>query len=501
MRRVEEWYLYMKIGIKTISKKYSSLHGATKASLWFLICSFLQKGISVITTPIFTRLLSTYEYGQYSVFDSWLNIITILVTLNLSSGVYMQGLVKFDKERKEYSSSLQGLNLILVIIWLIIYLFTRNFWNKLFGLSTIQMLALLIMVWATAVFNFWSTQQRVNYSYKLLVLVTLIASVLKPVISILLIIVSEDKVTARILGLTIAEIICYSGFFFVQEIKGKKFYSNKFWKYALSFGLPLIPHYLSQIVLNSSDRIMIGTMVNESAAGIYSLAYSVSRIMALFNTALLATVSPWIYQKIKEKKTEDIEKVALPTILGIAGLNMLLIVIAPEVVKIFAPNTYYEAIYVIPPVSLSTIFTYTYNLFVAFEFYYKKSAWISGASIVGAVLNIILNYFCINAFGYIAAGYTTLACYIVYTVMHYKFMIRVCDEELQGVRPFDTKTLIWLGIGVITIGLILNITYGDAIIRYTIVAIALIVIMFNRNKIIRSIGFLRNIKNSQLRTK
>ena len=32
-------------------------------SFWFLICSFLQKGISSITTPIFTRLLTTEEYG------------------------------------------------------------------------------------------------------------------------------------------------------------------------------------------------------------------------------------------------------------------------------------------------------------------------------------------------------------------------------------------------------------------------------------------------------
>lgn len=45
--------------------KYRSIPVQVKASLWFLICAFLQKGISFITTPIFTRLLSTSEYGQY----------------------------------------------------------------------------------------------------------------------------------------------------------------------------------------------------------------------------------------------------------------------------------------------------------------------------------------------------------------------------------------------------------------------------------------------------
>ena len=48
-----------------ITSKYRSLSVQAKAALWFTICSFLQKGISFITVPIFTRLMSTEEYGTY----------------------------------------------------------------------------------------------------------------------------------------------------------------------------------------------------------------------------------------------------------------------------------------------------------------------------------------------------------------------------------------------------------------------------------------------------
>lgn len=64
-------------------RKYKSLPVQVRASFWFLICSFLQKGIQVISTPIITRLLTTTEFGQYSVFDSWLKILTIFI-LNYS---------------------------------------------------------------------------------------------------------------------------------------------------------------------------------------------------------------------------------------------------------------------------------------------------------------------------------------------------------------------------------------------------------------------------------
>ena len=70
--------------MKRILAKYRSLPEAVKASLWFTICSILQKGISFITVPIFTRMLSTEEYGIISLFGAWQSILAIFATLNLS---------------------------------------------------------------------------------------------------------------------------------------------------------------------------------------------------------------------------------------------------------------------------------------------------------------------------------------------------------------------------------------------------------------------------------
>ena len=285
------------------NKKIRIIPVQMKASFWFLISSFLQKGITALTTPIFTRLLSPDEYGVFNVFNSWMGIISVFITLNLSYAVYSQGLIKFSDKRDLFSSSLQGLTLTMVFCWTAIYLLFREFWNHIFNLTTVQMLAMLVMIWTTAVFNFWAWEQRVLYKYKALVIITLLISVAKPLIGVIFVILAEDKVTARILGLVLVELIGYTGLFIVQMKRGKKFFSARFWKYALMYNLPLIPHYLSQTVLSSADRIMIKDMVGESEAGIYSLAYSISLIMTLFSTALMQTISPFIYQKIKDNKS------------------------------------------------------------------------------------------------------------------------------------------------------------------------------------------------------
>ncbi|MCR5609723.1 MAG: oligosaccharide flippase family protein, partial [Lachnospiraceae bacterium] len=400
---------------KKLISSYNLLPVQIKASFWFLICSFLQSGIAIITTPIFTRLMSTSEYGNYGTFNSWMGIITIIVSINLSSGVFMQGLVKFSNERDLFASSLQGLNFTLCIFWTIIYLLFHHYINLLLGLTTIQMASMIIMIWANAAFSFWLVEQRVLLKYQKLVVITAISSIVQPIVGILFVFLSTDKVTGRILGQMFAQVACYAWFFFIQLKKGKYFFSKKYWLYALSFNLPLVLHYLSQTVLNCSDRIMIKKMIGSSEAGVYSLANSLSNIMLLFNVALLQTLSPWMFQKIKEKKIEQISTIAYSSLIIIAAVNILLITFAPEVVAIFAPESYMEAIWIIPPIAMSVYFVFSYTLYANFEFYYKKTTHIMIASVIGASLNILLNYIFLNIFGYYAAGYTTLVCYIIYS--------------------------------------------------------------------------------------
>lgn len=464
-------------------KKYRQFPIQVKASFWFLVCSFAQKGISTLTTPIFTRLLSTSEYGQYSVFNSWLGIVTIFVSMNLSSGVYSQGLVKFDNESKIFSSSLQGLSLMLTALWTVIYIAFSEFWNALFKLSTVQMAAMLIMIWSTAAFGFWATEQKVNLKYKELVILTLVISIAKPSVGVYLVLNADDKVTARIIGLALVELVGYTGLFVRQMLNGKVFFSFKFWKYALRFNLPLIPHYLSVVVLGSSDRIMIERMAGSDAAGIYNLAYSISLIMTLFNNALMQTLSPWIYQKIKQEKTNDIAPIAYMTLFIVAIVNLVLIAFAPEVVAIFAPVEYYDAIWVIPPVAMSVYFTFCYDLFAKFEFYYEKTYFIMIASVLGAVLNIILNYIFIPEFGYCAAGYTTLVCYMVYAFGHFIFMKKICKKYLRNTEVYNFKILLGITLAFLLSGFVLLLTYRIMLLRYGIILIGIITLIVKRERI------------------
>ena len=448
----------------------------------------------MITTPIFTRIMDTSEYGGFSVFTSWQVIAGCVVTLTLYGGVYIQAIVKFEDERDKISSSFQSLTLLLVLVWAVIYLAFQPVFARITGMTRVEGLLLFVCIWISAVFSFWAQEQRSQYKYRRLVAFTLLHSVLSPGLSIVFILyVFPDKVFARILGVVLSGLICYLWMFFEHMGKGKSI-SVAVWKYALRLAIPLVPHYLSQTILNNSDRIMIEKLVGKSQAGIYNLAYSIAMILVTFNAALHATVEPWIYRRIRESEPEEINNVAHPLFIFVAAVDLLLIIVAPEVLAIFAPPKYYEAVWIIPPVAMGVFFMFTYSFFATFEFYYEKSSYITIATLTGAIINLITNYFFIQAFGYMAAGYTTLLCYIIYALMHYLFMHIICKKKFEKSRIYDFKTFIKISVVFLICGFAIMQTYRFAALRYALLCGFLIFAFLKREYIIGTVKKLASLR-------
>ena len=52
-----------------------------------------RSDIAFLTTPIFTRIMSAEEYGVVSVYNSWISILTVVLTLQLATGVYNKAMI------------------------------------------------------------------------------------------------------------------------------------------------------------------------------------------------------------------------------------------------------------------------------------------------------------------------------------------------------------------------------------------------------------------------
>ena len=479
--------------------KYRNVPKTVKASFWFLVCSFVQKGITTLTTPIFTRLLSTSEYGDFGVYQTWYNIIIILASLNLASGVYMRGLVKYEEDRDRFSGSLQLLYILVTFLVFGIYLLFQKPLDILFGLPSEYIYVMFVDILLATAFHFFSTRQRVDYDYRLLLVVTVINALLRPSLGIIAIkLFPEHRLSARIYSMIIADLITYGPIFISFFTKGIHVFSVKYWKYALAFNIPLVPHYLSQIVLNQSDRIMIKKMIGSDEAGIYSLAYGLASLMTILNSSIINTLTPWLYKQMKKENYKEIGINSTLIMVLVASANFFLVVFAPEIIAIMAPGTYYEAIWVIPPVSVGTFFIFMYSVFSRFEFYFEKTRFMMLASVFGAVLNVVLNYIFIPKYGYYAAGYTTLFCYLCYTLGHFTIMSIIMKKKKPGVKIFDIKllsmiVLIFVGLCMLTMAV-----YTMPILRIIIFLAVLFVFYLKKDVFLnmyREIESAKKVKN------
>lgn len=465
------WNMYMKLNI------------AVKASLWFIICSIVQKGISVITLPLFTRLMSTEQYGQYNIFLTWYNVLTIIITLNIQADIFNRGLIKHSEDKDKFTSNQAGLLIFLTAFFSIIYIIFYKFLNQLLGLSTKLVIVMIYEILANAIIGLWLARKKFDYEYIKIVKLTLFLSVINPVVGCLVVLISKNKAEARIISNAVIVIIV--AFFILCSLKkrNKLFDNIVWWKPVIINSIPLIPHYLSLVLLNQLDKLMINYFIGAKAVAIYSIAHSAGLMMTIVNTSINSSFVPWVYNRIKKEKKKEIKRVSTSLMGIILVVNLFIILLAPEIIKILAAPQYGEAIWCLVPISMSVFFFFVYTLFVDIEIYYGKNNYIAIASIGAAILNLILNYIFIPKFGYIAAGYTTLVSYFMTMILHYFFMKKILTKNFCKNEFFDFKIIAIMSFILCLISIIALKLYIYTSLRLMFVFISTIIMIIKREKI------------------
>ena len=463
--------------VKKALSKFNSLPLTFRASFVYLCVSIVQKGLSFLTTPIFTRLMTSAEFGTVSVFFSLEQLIGTVAMFCLSAGCFDIGMQEYKNDRDTFCFSLLVLSNLVTVVTGIVLFALYPVAKNLLGIS-MPLLGIMFVVFIfQPAFTFWTRRERFEYHYKMPGILTVISAILASGIAVICIIfLPENRIAARILGQLIPLIILYIAFWAYIGKKANFRINRDYIKFAFWFNLPLIPHYLSSYILNSSDRLMINGMVGPSQAGYYSLAYSVSALVTVVWTAINSSLVPYVLEKYEHKQYKEVSDVVLPILTFFAAICLAIILVAPEIVGVLGTREYKESMYVIPPVIGGVFFQSLYYVFTNVLYYLKKPRIVMYASLSSAALNLLLNYIFIKKFGYIAAGYTTLACFALQASVDYIVVKKIMKQDI-----YDRKYLLLLTISVLVISLLSNALYSFSIIRYVVLAAIIIILWIKRD--------------------
>ena len=421
-------------------KLFRRKRSVNRITILNILSTFMLQGIAFITTPIFTRLLGKTQFGTYSLFNSWVLILTCLMGLSISSSIGT-GLYTFkDKYIQFRNSALLSSTLICFMEIAAIILL-----SPVLSTATSFSVGLVLVITITAFAHYIVNFAQMSFIYEKKAGSNFILSVSLSVISVLFSIFliykagTETRYLGRIYGVAITYFLAAIVVWLLLFLKKPTGINKEYLKYGIVVGFPIVFHSLSQQILGQSDRVMMQMFGIETAEiGIYSLFYALSSVLTTVLGALNNSWCPFYYDDVSEEKWDVLDKrcrnyIELFTVLGVGFL-----LLSREVSYLMADESYWSGINIIPVLSFAVYFTFMYQFPVNFEFFHKKTKIIAIGTVGAGVLNIILNAIMIPLWGMYGAAIATAISYLALFFAHF-FIVTHMKEH-----PYHLKMTVFI---------------------------------------------------------
>lgn len=388
-----------------------------KHSTVYTISNLLTKAIGVILIPIYTRFLTTSDYGIISIVIPLIQAFMIFYSFGMSSVVSR---FYFDfKDRSEEQKSFFGTILLFILILgftisIILSIWSKPLFLKIFPgidfypyILCVLWIAFFMLVYDLKLTIYRVRGQSISYG---------IFSVLKFVGVIVLTLITVIHFKMGAFGRVISEFIIVIVLFIVIGIsllKDINFRINlTYLKSALKYAIPVVPHAFSGVTLGIVAKYFLNINEGLSSAGLYNIGFLIASIMNLIIYSINLSWSPFFMKLVTEKKEGAKPIISQLTtyyclFIFFAGLSITLF--SEEIVKILTTKDYYAASTIIPILIFNYIITGLYYM-VSTKIFYIKSAikFLPIITISAAVLNIIMNYFLTPEFGISGAAWSNV---------------------------------------------------------------------------------------------
>ena len=385
----------------------------------FLFANILNAAIPFLLLPILTRVLTPKDYGIVAMFAIFLSFTNTFVGLSVHGAINVQ---YFKLDTKRFSEYLTNCLILLVASALIVFLIVLIIGNSFEELLGLPYQWMLIGV-GTSFFQFFITirlttwvvtESAIKYG-SLQVSQTFINAGLSLFFILFIGLLWEGRLLGQvvsIVGFGIFSLLLITKSGYLTKPNNTKLDI----KNALLFGLPLIPHAIGGFLMTSTDRLMISSMVDVAAVGIYMIGLQLGQVMGLLGDSFNKVYAPWIMKNLSNKNLDKVKLVkssylAMVSFLLIGLLwGQLAVLILPFLVgeKFLANKT------IITYMSFGHTFTALYYIVTNYIFYGEKTQVLAVITFISATLNIPVTYFFIHLYGIDGAALAFLVIQILF---------------------------------------------------------------------------------------
>ena len=399
--------------------------------------------ISYLLLPLYTSKLSPSEYGNYDFICTLSVFLCPIITLLMEESMFRYLIDANSKVQRRK-----------IITQTIIYTF--------FGTVLFTIVAALIMgfgtdytpMYITAIIAFVISNILIGLSnalsrglgkIKLYSISNFILGISTIILNILFILALKAGAEGLLWANTIAN--AFTAIVILCILKLSKYIGKidkPLMKDMIKYSIPLVPNSISWSIINMSDRIILTQLVSSAANGIYAMANKfpniINVIYGYFYTAWKESAAKIVKEENKNQYYNSIYHDAKRFLYAV---TICLIAVMPFAFPIFINEAYNEAYIYIPIVMVATYFSNLSSFYGGIFSAYKDTKIMGTTTIIGAVINLVIDLLLVNYLKIYAACFSTLiANLIVYFYRKQKLARYIKLRELKWQGPTLFLTVI-----------------------------------------------------------
>lgn len=406
-----------------------------KNTILLSIGTIMTKGINLLMIPLFSTWLSTEDYGSFDLLCTYVSLLIPFITVSSSDAIF-RFLVNQDdiKEKKRCISTGFCINAInsLVVCVIIASIGAFKPWN---------MVIPFILLLLTELFNnhlqgFMRAIKKLNvYSFASVITTFGIA------VAVTIFVLGFDLglkgiIYGYALGYLIGEIVLVL--------------VTRYWKYLdfslvrmktvkelIDYAYPLIPNNICWWIINVSDRTFISFFLGNAFNGIYAIAYKIPNFCAsIFNVFSISWQEAAVDLLNSDDRNDYYNDVYNRTTSMMISLCGGLLALNYFLFQHIFDIRYFEAKLYSPILITSVIFGSLTQYFGGIQISLKRTKENGLTTMMGAVINVLIDLALINQIGLYAAAISTLVANIAICAVRY---VRLTKEI-----HFKFKRKIWI---------------------------------------------------------
>lgn len=398
--------------------------------------------------PIYTRYLSTHEFGILEVINVSVEVSSII----FSAGIGMACLSLYSKEQvihkknRIVSTAIIDM-LLLAIVGMTVFLrvsdrISESLFQGSANLYLFRLAGLLMLCQLSLSVPMAYIQARMDS--KLYVSVASSQCIISIAINIMLIVFLKMGVEGILLGNLITSFGFASCLTTYSLFKTGSYHDFTVSRRLLSFGLPFIPGGLFQFVLHSADRYFIQKLLDSSSLGIYSIGYKIGTLVSIFLLGpFLRIWGPYMFKLDRESARDEVfGKYFLYLITAYCLVALPVALFAREIIQILTGPDYWPGYKVVPYVLVAHLFWTTAAFFDSGFYITERTIYKPFIMGTAAALIFLLYWKMIPAYGMLGGAYATMICFGVFSLLTY-----LVSNRIYPIRYPLLKFGYMLGIG------------------------------------------------------